>query len=155
MKRFQFRQESLLRIRKQLGRQAEMRLIQARVRLGAAQQQKSELLKDLDQLHAAAWNASTPYGLAFWQWQKSAAYLNHSIKTIELQIDELAKVVAQCAEELRQRTMEIEALDALRVRQWRKHQDEMAISRQQVLDEVAMGQWFQTQHLSEEESEHG
>ncbi|MCA9167694.1 MAG: hypothetical protein KDB23_08500 [Planctomycetales bacterium] len=155
MKRFQFRQESLLRIRRQLRRQAEMAVMQARAQLVAVQHQKSELLADLERLNAAAWQNDTPLGTAFWQWQQAAAFLNHSIQQVETQIETHTQLVAERTDVLRQRTQEVEALDALRVRQWRQHQEEVAANRQQLLDEVAMGQWFQMQRSVEEETHHG
>ena len=145
MKRFAFKQERLLRVRRQLRRQTEMQLMQVQARLNAAKAELGEIDQRLSDcaLGAAVRPGGQPYDS--WQWVLQSQSLLHGREAVLARIRVLQAECDAKAEELRARMVEAETLESLRLRQWRDYREQVETEKQQQLDEVAVGLWRRQQ----------
>jgi flagellar biosynthesis chaperone FliJ len=145
MKRFEFKQERLLRVRRQLRRQCEMQLVQIQAKLNAATMELNEIDRQLSACVTGAAATRAKPSTDSWQWIGQSQSLLRGREAVQgrirvLQVERDAK-----AEELRQRMADTETLEGLRQRQWRVYREQVEAEKQQQLDEVAVGLWRRQQ----------
>jgi hypothetical protein len=149
MKRFEFKQERLLRIRQQLRRQSEMQLLQLQSRLAAAKAEQREIDRQLENCVLQAVERPNPSGAESWNWLGRSQSLQRMRALAEQSIQQLQNECTVKAAEVRERATEFETLEALKLRQWRSYRESVAAEKQQQLDEVAVGMWRRQQAESE------
>jgi chromosome segregation ATPase len=144
MKRFRFAQQALLRIRRQLRRQAEMNLARAHGHLQACRAEQAGLEASLlqlgNRLGAAAAGRADVWPLLNASRQLQVQLTDAREREVRLETDR-----RQAVDELRRRETELDVLKALRLREWRRYRQHVSREQQRVLDEIALGQWTRLQ----------
>jgi flagellar FliJ protein len=138
MKRFRFRLESVLRLKRQFDRQAEVRQQQARGNWEAAQREVEELVERLVQ-GAAAVEARIGTVNETDCWIARYQHMTQVRAALDLAEShaQRAKNLLDEANRLRRKTAaDLEALLQLRREQWRQHRHESALAEQNALDDV-------------------
>ncbi len=152
MKRFRFQQQSLLRLKTQLCRMAEMRVLRAQNCLQAAHQQRRRLETDLEQMAAVATGVTACDGDAGWNWCRHVSQVQVQVQDAGQQIEEISLECQEKRAALREIRSELEALTALRDLRWREHLTDAAKEQQQELDQTAMSRWAKPQSSDDEGS---
>ena len=141
-KKFDFRLERVLRYRKQLQQQAEMRQLEAHNALTEAQQSESEVLADFNR--AAGTKAIV--GQAFDPVALSNA-LSH-LGATDVRLKKARQDVAKARDSLRiaaqertKATSETEALKTLREQKLLEHRRKNELESQEAIDENVMRKW--------------
>lgn len=156
MKRFAFRQETLLRIRRQVRRQVEMKLMRAQAEVVRAQQERNQLELELaglvDAPTYAAKEASAEISQSrIWQWVHASQHLQMAIKAVGERIQTLTKTRDEVRAELNHATRQVEVLESLRTRAWQSYRRDVQRQDAKTLDDIAMRNWFQLQRLTAKE----
>lgn len=138
MKRFRFRLEPLLRIRRQRDRQAESRQWQARQLYEAAQAEVdflyAQLVESAQAVEARLGQTVEPESwVAHYQHMTQVRRAADAAETSA----QRARAVLEEANRLRRRTaMELESLELLRRQQWQEHRKHTARTEQSRLDDI-------------------
>jgi flagellar export protein FliJ len=144
MKRFHFRLERVLSVKKQREKLAEMRQQQARAQWEEAKAECTRLEEELLR-NAVESAARLRQAAALGTWQahyERAAMLEQSLRVAQRRADE-AEARLQEANRLRiQASLEVEALLTLRTREWETYRRDAERRRQNDLDEVGMQRWL-------------
>lgn len=144
MKRFQFRLESVLSLKEQRERLAEMRQQQARAVREEARGECVRIEEQLTQTTAsAAEKLREAAMLGTWQahYAQTAA-LSEMLAAAQRKLAE-AEALLQEANQLRiQAALEVETLRDLRAREWRNYRKEAARQQQNKLDELGLQRWL-------------
>lgn len=142
MKRFHFPEEPLRRIKHQECRQAELRVGQAQQQVQLAQDQLSQQLLQLEQAFQAAVSATgrTPA----WLWRQSHDSQQRQIAESQQALTTSRQSLQSAIIEMRKLQAELHALESLRAKRWREHQELLARESQMVLDENALNQWMRS-----------
>lgn len=143
MKRFHFRLERLLKLKRQRERQAELRQRQARGLLDAARTEMKVLEESLSEnAEAIESRLGQPVLPDFWMAHyQHMARLEQALNSAEAKthkadanLEEANRVRAKIA-------TEAESLEHMRTRQWREHRETAARTEQQRLDEWGLRSW--------------
>lgn len=138
MKRFQFRLEKLLRLKRQKDRQAELRQLSMRRVWEAARQ-------EVDSLHERLVRSASAVEARIGQTIETNCWIAHyqHITQVRLAVDvaeanaKWAMTALEEANRIRRITaVELESLQLLRQQQWRQYRKESALAEQQRIDDV-------------------
>lgn len=140
MKRFQFQQESLLSLKRQLRRQAEIKLWQAQHQVNQVKAKLSSLSGELDQLSTIPLASQSER--ATWSWCLGARALQMEITRSQFLLAERTQACETVRAEFRRIDTEYEALNSLRINKWKEYRSDVAVERQLSLDESAMRKWL-------------
>ncbi|HWG43755.1 MAG TPA: hypothetical protein VN688_13285 [Gemmataceae bacterium] len=144
MKRFHFRLERVLSVKVQRERLAEMRQRQAQARREEARAECVRIEEQLNQTTASA-SAKLRAAAILGTWQAhyaQAVALGELLAAAQRRADE-AEAQLQEANRLRiQASLEVEALRALRAREWQSYRKEAARQQQNNLDELGLRRWL-------------
>lgn len=154
MKRFVFRQDALLRIKRQLRHQAELRLARAQAQLTAARTEQANRQRELEQHSGRAFALGAVTASKVWQTHRAVEYLTARILEMNHVIANHVTEVKQAVTALQQATRDVEALEALRQHYWKAYRQELLVERQNFMDEMALGQWFRHSLTPMEETKH-
>lgn len=141
MKRFQFRFESLLRIRQQMIRIAEVRHLQAQMALRSEREHLEQLQTELNNGALAATkdvssSANHRTTLAAW-----TSRIGLRMQTSEKRIEERRREMEAAAAELRRLESDVESLKSLRTRDASKHRTQCLKAVQNELEELILRPW--------------
>jgi flagellar export protein FliJ len=144
MKRFHFRLERVLSVKEQRERLAEIRQQQAQARLEEA---RAECARIEEQLTRTTANASVKLreaaALGTWQAHYAQAVVLGELLAAGQRQADAAEAQLQEANRLRiQASLEVEALRALRAREWQSYRKEAARQQQNNLDELGLQRWL-------------
>ncbi len=144
MRRFHFRLERVLAVKKQREKLAEMRQQQARGQWEEARAECARIEEEL--LHNAVESAARlRQAAALGTWQahyERAAQMEEWLRAARRTADE-AEARLQEANRLRiQASLEVEALLSLRAREWENYRRDAGRRRQNDLDELGMQRWL-------------
>jgi flagellar protein FliJ len=138
MKRFEFRLERLLRLKRQKDRQAESRQLQARRVWEAAQSEVESLLERLMQTAEAVENRiGRTIEADCWTAQfQHMTQVRLAVDAAEVKAKRALEGLEEANRLRRITATEVEALEHLRQEQWREHRQETALAEQHRIDDV-------------------
>jgi flagellar FliJ protein len=138
MKRFQFRLEKVLRLKRQKDRLAESRQLQARRIWEAARNEVDFLLDRLVQSAAAVEaQVGRPIEPDFWIAQyQHMTQVRLAVDAAEARATKAMTALEEANRLRRVTAAELESLQLLRQQQWQQHRQESATVEQQRLDDV-------------------
>jgi flagellar export protein FliJ len=143
VRRFHFRLERVLHLKRQQEALAEMQLRQAQAALAAAQAEEAALQQRLAQL-AQTDEEARQGGEALGLWQtrhEQALALGEQIQAAQQKVARAAAVVHEAHLRRVEAATEVEALTLLRQQQWEEHRDEESRRLQNQLDESVLRRW--------------
>ncbi len=144
MRRFHFRLERVLTVKKQRERLAEIRQQQARARLEEAKAECRRIEAELARTAASA-AAKLREAVSLGTWQapyEHVARLSDLLTAAQARVSEAQKQLQE-ADRLRiQAALEVEALVGLRTREWQNYRQEAARQQQNNLDELGLQRWL-------------
>ena len=143
MKRFEFRLERLLELKRQAEKLAEIRQLQARWTLDVARRKESELADQIARSSSALTShIGRPVPPSWWMAQyQYLAEMGRALQQAGMEREAAWKIV-QDADRTRVRARaEAESLRLLRQRSWQDHQLVTSRIAQQRLDETVMQRW--------------
>ncbi len=140
MKRFQFQQEALLRLKRQLRRQAEIKLWQAQHKVNQVKARLSSLSNELDRLSTI--QLAHQSERATWSWCLGARALQMDIAQTQQELMECNQSCESVRADFQKIDVEYEALNSLRINKWKEYRSDIAAERQMNLDESAMRKWL-------------
>jgi len=144
VRRFHFRLERVLSVKKQRERLAEIQQQQARARLEEA---KAECRRIEDELTRTAASAAAKLreAVSLGTWQapyEHVAHLSDLLTAAQARVSEAQKQLQE-ADRLRiQASLEVEALVGLRTREWQTYRRDAARQQQNNLDELGLQRWL-------------
>lgn len=149
MRRFQFRQESLLKVKQQMRRQAEIKLLQSQGRLDIARRNLAALYEELQALQppreSAAANPAT-----VWRWVSASQSVQHHFRRAQQEVLAAQRYKHRCAENLRALEADVESLQSLRDQQWTAYKKSNERRQEWNIDDVALRQWLTTKDSTTE-----
>jgi flagellar FliJ protein len=143
VKRFTFRLERILKLKKQRQRLAELAQLQAAAVLEQAQKEEAALQEQLARNAAVlAAQVGRPVDTAAWLTHYShAGQLGKSLDQAEANIQAAAKKLQEAAARLTQISTEVEVLLSLRRQYWEEFLQETGREEQKALDELVIERW--------------
>jgi flagellar export protein FliJ len=143
VRKFQFRLESLLKLRRQEEHVAELRQQQAHAQLRAAQRQVRLVKEELERTaQAVAGRLAAPVGMSEWLGgYNRSRQLGQALQAAEQRVREAAARVDEANAARAKVHAEVEALRHLRAQEWLEYRRELARAEQELLDEVGMRRW--------------
>lgn len=145
MKRFHFRLERVLSLKKQRERLAEIRQQQARALWEAA---RAECVRIEEELARTAANTTEKLreAAALGTWQvhyEQTARLGELLTAAQKRLDEAEKLLQETNRLRIQATQEVEMLRDLRAKEWHNYRKETARQQQNKLDELGLQRWLE------------
>jgi len=140
MKRFQFRLETVLRVRKRAKEQAQLRFAEA-TQLWEQEKQKLAKVQQSYTIHAAQFQENLREPLPV----EMLKFFRYSFDKISSEVtrqtvceEEAAMVRQQRLQELQDAARQLEAVTQLRRLQWEQHMQAELLAEQQTLDEIGL-----------------
>jgi flagellar FliJ protein len=144
VKRFEFRLEQVLKVKRQQERLAELRQQQARFRLEATQAEVAAVQRQIQELAAAldkGIQGAAEQQLWIAHYQRSRV-LGQSLTAAEDRVQRAQRELDEADVRRKQIATEVEALLHLRQEQWHAYRQEVARAQQEHLDELGMRRWL-------------
>ncbi len=143
MKRFVFALDAVLKVKRHRARLAEMRQGQAAQALAAAQDVAGGIRRQLDLTCTyLQGRVGRPQEAATWlAVYLQSDWLEQQLQAAGLQVEKATRELERAAEVRRQAAVEVEALLALRERQWQEFRRTFQKMEQERLDEVGLRRW--------------
>ncbi len=144
MKRFEFSLESLLKVKRQVERLAELEQLRAREAVDRARVRLDEFREQLARI-SDRFTASIGRPMAPQQWTTASDMserLAESIRIAEQDVATAEEKLLAASQERARVAAEVEALETLRQEQWDKWRQEVQQADQGRLDEVGMRRWM-------------
>jgi hypothetical protein len=147
VKRFEFRLEQALKVKRQQERLAELEQQRARVRMDAAQAQVAALHRKIEELAVALdKDIRRAGGQQLWMAHyDQSRLLGLALTAAEQRVRQAQQALHEADVRRRQIATEVEALVNLRQQQWQDYRQEAARAQQEQLDELGMRRWLAAQ----------
>jgi hypothetical protein len=143
VRRFEFRLEQVLKVKRQYERLAELRQQQARFRLEATQAEVAAVNRQVQEL-AIAFSKSLRGGGGQQLWTahyEQSTLLSQFLAGAEERVKQAQQELCEADARRKQIATEVEALLHLRQEQWRAHREDVAHAQQEHLDELGLRRW--------------
>jgi flagellar FliJ protein len=144
MKRFEFRLEQVLKLKKQREWLAEQKARQARMALDAAVAEAASLARQLaqvaDSLIARRDQQADP--VSWTTRHEQSTRLGQLLQLAEARAEQAREVHAEAEQQRARIAIEVEALLTLQRERWQEYRQEVARERQAQLDEMGLRRWL-------------